>query len=72
MRACVREANRQSKRLPHACVNFSLSSTPWSEAELHGLLQTHPHRWVVPVDFPHPPSPLFLMIRAPQFTHNHA
>jgi hypothetical protein len=23
-----------SKRLPHACVNFSLSSTPWSEAEL--------------------------------------
>jgi hypothetical protein len=44
MRACVREANRQSKRLPHACVNFSLSSTPWSEAELHGLLQTHSYQ----------------------------
>src|SRR5260370_25400896 len=51
MSACAREANRQSKRSPLACVNFSLSSTLCFDAKLIGLLQTPSYHCALPVDF---------------------
>src|SRR6266851_6733653 len=51
MSACAREANRQSKRSPLACVNFSSSSTLCFDAKLIGLLQTPSYHCALPVDF---------------------
>src|ERR1700674_733700 len=51
MSACAREANRQSKRSPLACVNFSSSSTLCFGAKLIGLLQTPSYHCALPVDF---------------------